>query len=259
MPVVTRSVSAFYRRTVFAVALAALALVAVAAFAQGARAALFEWDGVAATGVNPGSIATDAAGRVYVPQRNGGSVLVLDNARNGNRPLAAIGGGRLQDPSAVAVDNRSTIYVADAASDTIRTFGPVYSGADYRGTAAGSGPALGQIRGPFALATDPEPRLYVAEQGNVRVQAFDPARGGLGNLFAFGVADPMPYGPPAGLAIDPLNRFFVSSSAAGAGVRFFDPRGAILGTAVPAGTGAGQVNGASGLDTDAAGRLLVAD
>jgi Thrombospondin type 3 repeat len=141
----------------------------------------------------------------------------------------------------------------------ILTFGPIFAGADYRGTAAAAGPALGQIQGPVALATDVEPRLYVAEQGNMRVQALDPARGALGSLFAFGTADPLPFGPPSGLALDSQNRFYVSSGTSGSGVRLFDSRGAYVSTIVRAGTAPGQVNAATGLATDAAGQLLVAD
>lgn len=247
------------RRAALLLLTVAFTLFAVAVFAAGARAAMFEWDGVAATGVTPGSIASDSAGRVYVPQRNGGAVLVFDSARNGNRLLTSIGTGRLQDPVAVAVDNRLGIYVADAAFNKILTFGAIYGGAVYRGIDGEPGPALGQINGPAALATDYEPRLYVAESGNARVQAFDPARGELDNLFAFGIADPLPYGPVAGLAFSPSGGFFVSSSASGSGVRFFDSRGAFVGPAVAAGTSAGQVDAAAGLASDAVGRLLVAD
>lgn len=259
MPVASRKVPSPFRLVAPASLTLVFALLTVAFFAAGARGAMFEWDGVAATGVNPGSIATDSAGRVYVPQRNGGAVLVFDSARNGNRLLTSIGTGRLQDPVAVAVDNRLGIYVADAAFNKILTFGAIYGGAVFRGIDGEPGPALGQINGPTALATDYEPRVYVAESGNARVQAFDPARGELDNLFAFGIADPLPYGPVAGLAFSPSGGFFVSSSASGSGVRFFDSRGAFVSPAVAAGTSAGQVDAATGLASDAVGRLLVAD
>lgn len=239
-----------------AAVLLALALAAMLGLAPGARAALFEWEAVAASGVNPGAIATDLAGRVYVPARGSGRVLIYDSARNGNRLLASIGENVLQDPVAVAVDNRLNIYVADGSRDVVVTFGPYVAGTAYRGTTGVSGGALGSFRQPVAMTTDYEPRLYVAEQGNQRVQALDPARGELGALFAFGVADPAPFGPPAGVAIDGGNRFFVSSSG---GVRFYDSRGAFAGQVVGVGSAPGQVNDAKGLATDAPGRLLVAD
>lgn len=219
---------------------------------------MFEWEGVVAGGVNPGAIATDRAGRVYVPVRNGGGVLVFDSARNGNRPLPPVGVGKLQDPSAVAIDIRQNIYVADRARDTVTIFTAYFNGAEYRDSQLSAGQALGQARGPVAMATDPEPRLYMLEDGNMRVQVFTPvpARGKLEKKFAFGVADPPPFGVPTGMAIDSLNKFYVS---AGAGVRQFDARGAYARTVVGTGSGVGQVDAPSGLAVDAADRLLVAD
>lgn len=251
-PVLRRPLSALF----WAFALACLLALGLAA---GARASAFEWDGVVATGLNPGAIATDSAGRVYVPQRGAGVVYVYDSARNGNRPLGSIGSGRLQDPAAVVVDNRLSIYVADAARDVIVTFGSINDGAEYRGTDGGTGSALGQMGGVSALAVDTEPRLYAAETQNARVQAFDPARGALGELFAFGVSDPAPWGPPVGVAVDPVGRFFVSGGSAGNDVRMFDSRGIFAASAVPAGAGPGQVDRPKGVDVDRAGRLLVAD
>jgi NHL repeat len=234
----------------------ALAAVAMLGSAPGARAALFEWDAVVASGVNPGAIATDLAGRVYVPVRGSGQVLIYDRALDGNRLLASIGAGVLQDPVAVAVDNRLNIYVADAARDDVVTFGPYVSGAAYRGTSGSTGGALGNFRQVVAMTTDYEPRLYVAEQLNGRIQALAPARGDLGTLFAFGVTDPAPFGPLAGVALDGAGRFFASSNA---GVRYFDSRGAFGGQIAGAGSASGQVNNPEGLASDRAGQLLVAD
>lgn len=254
-----RSARSFARIAVATAGVLVLACLAALGLAAGARAAMFEWEAVAVSGLNPGSIATDSAGRVYVPQRGAGVVYVYDSARNGNRPLGAIGAGRLQDPAAVSVDNRMTIYVADAARDVVVTFGSITTGAEYRGTDGGTGSALGQMHGVVSLATDPEPRLYAAESLNSRVQAFDPARGTLGTLFAFGTTDPAPWGPPAGVAVDPDGRFFVSGSGVGNGVRMFDSRGVFAANAVAPGAGPGQVDRAEGLDVDPAGRILVAD
>lgn len=244
----------------FAVALAlAISLVATLAFVGSARAATFEWEGVAVSGLNPGSIATDGAGRVYVPLRNGGRVQIYDSARNGNKPLATFGTGLLQDPSAVAVDNRGNIYVADASRNVIVLFGPFVSGATYLGTAGATGSALGQFNGLGQLATDVEPRVYAAESGNARVQALDPARGSFTPLFAFGVTDPGPFGPPSGLAIDQGGRFFVSSGSPDSPLRFFDNRGVRITDFSAYGSAPGQVRSPMGLSVDPAARLLVAD
>jgi sugar lactone lactonase YvrE len=235
------------------------AIVATLAFVGSARAATFEWEATAVSGVNPGQIATDAAGRVYVPVRNGGRVQVYDNARNGNKPLATFGTGLLQDPSAIAVDNRGSIYVADASRNVIVLFGPYISGATYLGTAGVTGSALGQFNGLAQLTADVEPRVYAAEGGNARIQALDPARGSFTPLFAFGVTDPGPFGPPSGLAIDSAGRFFVSSGTPGGSLRYFDSRGVRLSDFSSYGPAVGQVRSPLGLSVDPANRLLVAD
>ncbi|MGH2905216.1 MAG: NHL repeat-containing protein, partial [Solirubrobacterales bacterium] len=229
------------------------------ALAGGARAAAFEWEGVAVGGVNSGWIATDGAGRVYVPLRNGGRVQVYDSARRGNAPLGSFGSGLLQDPSAVAVDNRGNIYVADAARNVIVLFGPWVGGASYLGTSGTTGSALGQFNGLAQLATDVEPRVYAAETNNARVQALDPARGTFDPLFAFGVTDPGPFGPPSGIALDTLERFYVSSATAGSALRFFDTRGIVVTGFSSYGSAPGQVKSPLGLSSDPAGRVLVAD
>lgn len=235
------------------------AIAALFAFVSSARAASFEWEDAAITGVNPGQIATDGAGRVYVPLRNAGRVQVYDNARNGNKPLASFGSGLLQDPSAIAVDNRGSIYVADASRNVIVLFGPYVGGASYLGTAGATGSALGQFNGLAQITADVEPRVYVTESANARVQALDPARGSFTSLFAFGVTDPAPFGPPSGLAIDQSGRFFVSSGTAGSALRYFDNRGVVLTDFSSYGTAAGQVRSPLGLSVDPAGRVLVAD
>jgi hypothetical protein len=235
------------------------AIAAALLFAAGAQAAAFEWDGAPISGVNAGQIATDGAGRVYVPVRNGGRVLIYDNARNGNRPLASIGSGLLQDPVAVAVDNRGSIYIADASRSVVLLYGAYITGANYLGTSGSPGSALGQFGGLTDVFTDYEPRVYTAEASNGRVQSLDPARGALTSLFAFGVTDPGPWGPISGAAIDTKARYVVSSSSATDALRYYDSDGALIGSIGAAGAGFGQVSAARGVAIDPVGRVLVAD
>lgn len=243
----------------FAIAFVAALGLTFAAGAQSSRAASFVWEGVAVSGVNPGMIATDGAGRIYVPVRNGGAVQVYDNARNGHRPLANFGAGLMQDPISVSVDVRGNIYVADAGRSVVLLYGPYIAGLNYSGTVGGPGSALGQFGAPQQIASDSYPRIYVAEAANGRVQALEPARGAADNLFAFGVTNPGPFGAATGVAIDDRNNFFVSSETPGTTPRYYDSRGAYLGSVGSAGAGVGQVDGARGIASDPAGRVLVAD
>lgn len=246
-----------HRRLLLAAIVAATFLLA---WIPSARAVDFTWDGVAAGGVNPGYIATDKAGRLYVPVRGQGKVLVYDKAINNNRLLATLGAGRLTDPEAVAVDVRDNIYIADNATNTILTYGPYSAGANYQGVYGTGGGGLGQFSGLKQLATDREPRVYAAEAGNARVQALDPAAGKFNNLFAFGISDPGGWGPIAGVANEPTTpRFYVSSSSPADPIRVYTPSGALAGNFATTGSAAGQVKAPRGLDIDTASRLLVAD
>ncbi|MGK2877480.1 MAG: thrombospondin type 3 repeat-containing protein [Solirubrobacterales bacterium] len=236
---------------------AAICLPLFAAASAGAVA--FEWEGAPITGVDPGSIATDAAGRVYVPIRNQAKINIYDNARGGNRLLASIGSAQLQDPIAVVIDLRGYIYVADAGKNSIVAFTPYYWGATYLATSGKPGPALGEFAGLRQLAADLEPRIYAAEADNGRVQSLDPARGALTSLFAFGVTDPGPWGPLAGIAIDDNERIVVSSANPTDAPRLYNGNGALVGSIESAGSAPGQVSGPLGLTFDPAHRLMVAD
>lgn len=227
--------------------------------AGSARAIGIEWDGATIDANNPGGIAADGAGRVYVPLRGQGVVNIYDNARGGNRLLASIGTGRLQDPISVTLDIRDYIYVADAATNKIVAFSPYYWGAPYLDTSGTPGQGLGNFSGLRQIASDFEPRIYAAEAGNGRVQVLDPSRGALTALYGFGVTDPGAWGPAAGLALDSAQRIVVSSSDPADPLRLFAVNGSLVGAMAAAGSGPGQVAGPLGLAFDTVDRLIAAD
>ncbi|MFT4049717.1 MAG: NHL repeat-containing protein [Solirubrobacterales bacterium] len=253
----THKLSLRARRLVPGALLALLACGAISAAPAGAIDVA--WDGAPITGVNAGAIATDGAGRVYVPVRGAGVLYIYDNARGGNKLLASIGAGYLQDPVSVAVDLRGYIYVADAATSKIVAFSPYYWGAPYLATSGAPGPALGQFGGLRQIAADYEPRIYSAEATNGRVQVSDPARGALTSLFGFGVTDPGAWGPVSGVAIDTAERVVVSSTSAAEPLRLFQQNGTLVGSIASGGSGPGQVAGPAALGFDPVDRLLVAD
>jgi DNA-binding beta-propeller fold protein YncE len=237
--------------------IAAACLLGIATGSAGAVS--FEWEGATISSVAPGSITTDRAGRVYVPMRHQGKVNIYDNARGGNRLLASVGTGQLQDPIAAVIDLRDYLYVADAATNSIVAFTPYYLGSTFLATTGTTGGSLGQFSGLREIAADLEPRIYAAEAENGRVQSLDPARGALTSLFAFGVTDPGPWGPIAGVAIDKSNRLVVSSESPTDAPRLYGPNGALIGAIESAGSAPGQVSGALGVNFDPLDRLIVAD
>ncbi len=236
-----------------------LALLVALTATAGAQAASFEWEGATISVNSPGQLATDAAGRIYVPLRGQGALNIYDNARGGNKLLASIGQGRLVDPVAVAIDVRNYIYIADAATNQVVVYSPLFLGAPYLATSGEAGQALGKFGGISHIYLDYEPRLYVAEPANGRVQSLDVARGVLTPMFAFGVTDPGPWGPVNGLAIDSASRFLVSSSDPAQSVRMYTYNGAIVGDVIRGGSAPGEVAAPEGMTFDTVDRLLVAD
>jgi hypothetical protein len=217
-------------------------------------------DGPSIPVTNPGHIATDSAGRLYVPLRGQGRVNVYDSARNGNRLLGQVGVGRLTDPVAVAVAFNGVFFVADAATNTIAAFTTWFSGANYLRAGGGPGTALGKLSGIRQIAVDSQPRIYATEVDNARVQAVaTSANTGITSYYAFGTSQPGDWGPISGIALDKDLRIVVSSTRIGDPLRVFAANGTPQGDGPPAGSGPGQVNAPEGLHFDRMGRLLVAD
>ncbi len=236
-----------------------LALVCLLLAPAAGRAFAIQWEGAPISVAQPGAIATDGAGRIYVPLRGQGLVNIYDNARGGNKLLASIGKGQLIDPISVGIDVRNYIYVADASRGAVIAYSPYYLGAPYLGTSGKPGQALGQFGGLRQIAIDFEPRVYTAEADNGRVQSLDAARGVLTPMFGFGVTDPGAWGPVSGLALDSAQRAVVSSSSASDPLRLFAANGTLIGDVVGAGSGPGQVSAPQALSFDSVDRLLVAD
>lgn len=245
---------------IFRFSLAALlALFCLLAAVPQAGALAIDWEAAPIDVAQPGAIATDGAGRIYVPLRGQGRLNIYDNARGGNKLLASIGQGQLVDPISVAIDVRNYIYVADASRNAVIAYSPHYLGAPYLGTSGKPGQALGQFAGLRQIAVDFEPRVYAAEADNGRVQSLDAARGVLTPMFAFGVTDPGAWGPVGGLALDSAQRAVVSSSSPSDPLRLFAPNGGFVGDVVGSGSGPGQVSAPQALNFDSTDRLLVAD
>lgn len=208
-------------------------------------------------GGQPGQITTDGAGRIFVPMRNQGRVLVFAPAREGNRLIGAFGVGQLQDPAGIGIDFRDYIYVSDAGLNQVVGFNPFYGGASFAERSGGPGTALGEFSSPGHITMDDEPRLYVSESGNGRVQVLRAARGGLNELYGygFGVTDPGAWGPVSGVAFDTLRNVVVSSADPTETMRLHKVNGALLGTiGLP-----GHYSGPQGVVFDRLNRLLVAD
>ena len=135
---------------------------------------------------DPHGIAVDAAGNVYVAERDGhrvrkinGSGVISTFAGTGDRGHSGDGGpatlARLEQPRDVAIDSAGNVYVAEDDGERVRKIDAAgvittYAGAGDDGD--GSLAAEAHVR-PFGIATDTLGNLYLAEPYSGRVRRID--------------------------------------------------------------------------------------
>jgi hypothetical protein len=153
----------------------------------------------------PSGCAIDAAGKVYVADRNNGALRRLDLAANRCRTVLS----GLKQPVAVSVDTNNVIYVLNQGDGTIQKLD--------RGVASILSTGLAS---PAAMAYDGQGSLFVAQSGGtvVRVQL----QGG-------SVSGPIISGlnQPAGVAFLDSGLLAVSESGANL-IRIWDPKSGTL-------------------------------
>jgi tripartite motif-containing protein 71 len=139
----------------------------------------------------PFGIATDAAGNVYVSERDNERIQVFDSSGTFLRMwgwgvdtganafqvctstcqggIEGSGAGQFNNPFDVEVGPNGNVYVAEGANNRIQRFATT-------GTLLGGWGAAGTAEGnfnlPAALGTDPTGNVYVADSSNNRVQKF---------------------------------------------------------------------------------------
>ena len=137
--------------------------------------------GSAARFNQPGGVAVDSAGNVYVADTGNSTIrkmtpggLVSTLAGSAGKPGSTDGTGKaaqFSGPTGVAVDNGGNVYVADNGNSTIRKISPAgevrtLAGlANSRGSSGGSG-SVARFNFPYAVAVDTAGNIYVADSGN---------------------------------------------------------------------------------------------
>jgi len=130
----------------------------------------------------------------------------------------------------------------------------------YRAGGRGDGPD--KFARPMGVALDAEGRFYVADTGNSRVEVYG-VTGGSPKLVAASLAPPTLDKPltmdePAGVAVGPKGRVYVSDSGRDR-VQVFSPEGELLATMGKKGTGPGELSNPRGVAVDDGGFVYVAD
>ena len=167
---------------------------------------------------NPRSVALDAAGNIYIADRDTHRIRKVDAstgniftvAGNGWEGGSGDGGpaveAQLYLPSGVAVDGSGNIYIADTDNHRIRKVDAAtgnistVAGNGWDGYGGDGGPAVkAQLYFPFGLAVDGAGNIYVADRGNNRIRKVDAATGNISTIAGTGTQG---YGGDGGPAVE---------------------------------------------------------
>jgi uncharacterized protein (TIGR03437 family) len=259
----------------------------------GSRAYSFNGDGADATQAalyDPGPVAVDASGNVYISDvlnwrvrkvTPGNAISTV--AGNGNFADSGDGGvataASFELISGIAVDSKGAVYVADLFASRVRKIGTngvitTVAGTGSAGKNSDRGAATSfQLRSPDALAIDGNDNLYIADTGNYRVVRVGTdgiattiaGNGVLGDTGDNGAATSASLLVVNGLTVDTAGNVYI---AQGNRVRKVSQGGiitAFAGNGVTGSTGDGNPASAArfveptGLATDSSGNVYIVD
>jgi serine/threonine protein kinase, bacterial len=245
--------------------------------------------GVSAEFGDPGGLALDGSGNLYVADQNNAMIRKITSAAAvttlagsfDNYGYADGTGAQAQffDPTGVAVDAAGNIYVADVTNNDIRKITPAglvtTLAGGKEGYADGTGTAA-QFFSPSGVAVDGAGNVYVTDTYNQRIRKITPA-GVVTTLAGSGATGPgnggyadgagttqALFNAPSGIAIDPSGNLYVADYN-NSKIRKVTPSG-VVSTIAGSGVGeadgqgaAAEFGGPTGIALDRSGNIYVTD
>jgi len=198
-----------------------------------------------------GATALDGAGNLYIPvpanneimaMAPGGSPIVLPLSSPTADPNETTASATLNNPSAVAVDNAGTLYIADTGNNRILVRQPTGTSGDYYlYNLATTGLTL---NAPQGVATDTLGDIFIADTGNNRI--IEVTSGGVAR--AFGPSIPT----PVSVAVDGSGNVYLTDTLNGDAFEISSNGKTLTQLSV-------SLDDPQGIAVDAAGTVYIAD
>ena len=207
---------------------------------------------------HPVDLTVGTDGRIFVLNRHAGlariGVCTLGEEYLGEFGSYGHGDGQLWLPTAITVDSRERVYVADEYHHNISVFG---SSGEFKVKWGEYGSGEGQIDGPSGLAVDSEDNVFVVDQKNNRVQKFTADGGHLLQWGEQGDSEGQ-FNLPWGITVDSQGNVYVADWRNDR-IQKFTPEGRFLAAFGESGDGDGQFHRPAKPAVDSEGYIYVPD
>ncbi|RMF83892.1 MAG: hypothetical protein D6736_20435 [Nitrospinota bacterium] len=223
--------------------------------------AVYDRDGVPlfAFGYNgefkePVKAVADPQGRIYVLTKTGRAIKVFNYRGEYQQDFPFPGVETAVLPTALTVDRRGYLYIADANSGQILVYDPEYR-LQLRFGKKGNG--RGRFMRVQAIAVDREGEIYVVDARGVPVQVFSP-QGEFLRAWGEHAAGPQNFSFPSGITIDQEGRVIIADTLRQT-IQVFSKEGQFLGRYGGLGSQPGAVAFPMDVAADGDGRIYVVE